>query len=114
MTTAEFKTSFPEFASVSDALILRAMAVADCKIPMGACSVAYGYLVASVLVVTQAQSSGKSDMQHEISQMSDGSLSVSFAQNEKSKYDDAIFANSYGQTYLSMTRGLYAGGFVVC
>ena len=114
MTTAELKSSFPEFTSVSDALILRAMAVADCKVVQGACSVAYGYLVASVLVVTQNQSSGKSDMQQGISQMSDGSLSVSFTQSEKSKYDDTMFANSYGQMYLSMTRGLYAGGFIVC
>ena len=113
MTPAEFKAYFTEFSATDDAIVQRAIDIAELTIDAGIYGTSYElaikYLTAHYVVFSTSQSGGSAKSIKSVSSRAVDGVSVSYGAPASGESD--YNATSYGQAFKAISVGYGSGGF---
>ena len=118
ITTALFKTRFPEFTSISDARVQ--LFIDDAVVILNETNwsekydLGLYYLTAHYLVLGEKSSAGNSGSNGQIASKAVDGTSVSYNNPTLNGSDDSYFSStSYGQRYLELRKSLGVPAYVI-
>lgn len=115
-TVSEFKTLYPTFASIDDAIMSYRLESALCRVNpdvFGDCAADYKRAIYSYLAHISTLDSRGGGSAGPITAESVGSLSRSYGQTQSGN-NLSLSSTAYGMEYLSIVRLYGAGGTVIC